>query len=51
MPAKSAKQYRLMQAIAHGSIKRSIGPSRSVAQEFIHKTSPSKRKSFMKDKK
>jgi len=48
MPAKSAKQYGLMQAAAHGSITGSAGPSRAVAKEFINKTPPKKRKLFMK---
>lgn len=49
MPAKSAKQYGMMQAIAHGtSIKGIGGPSKEVAREFIDKTSAKKRKSFAK---
>lgn len=44
MPAKSAKQYGLMQGVAHGNIK-GIMPM-SVAKEFIDKTSPKKRKTF-----
>jgi hypothetical protein len=43
MPAVSGKQYRLMQAAAHGKLK-SAGPSPEVAKEFISKTSPKKRK-------
>lgn len=47
MPAKSAKQYALMQAAAH---LKSLGgpnlPPPSVAQEFIEKTPPKKRKQF-----
>lgn len=51
MPAKSAKQYRFMQAIAHGATPRKgAGPSKEVAEEFIHKTSPEKRKQFAKKK-
>lgn len=45
MPAKSAKQYGLMQAAAHGNL-RGVGPSPEVAEEFIHKTSPAKRSQF-----
>lgn len=50
MPAKSAKQYRFMQMIAHGgkSNKKGIGPSPDVAREFVMKTSPEKRKQFAK---
>ena len=46
MPAKSAKQYRLMQAAAHGN--SSMGPSKEVAKEFIKKTPPAKRSLFAK---
>jgi len=48
MPAKSAKQYGLMQAAAHGSITGGAGPSRAVAREFVSKTPASKRKKFAK---
>lgn len=48
MPAKSGKQYRMMQAIAHGSSNHPAGPSKEVAKEMIHKTSPEKRKKFAK---
>jgi hypothetical protein len=49
MPAKSGKQYRMMQAIAHGtSNKQGIGPSVSVAREFIEKTPAKKRKEWSK---
>jgi hypothetical protein len=47
MPAKSAKQWGLMQAAAHGN-PRGLGPSEAVAKEFIHKTPASKRKAFAK---
>ena len=50
MPAKSAKQYRFMQAVAHGA-NIDTGPSKKVAEEFIHKTSKEKRKEFSKKKK
>lgn len=46
MPAKSPKQYGLMQAAAHGRLKGLGGPSPSVAKEFIDKTPSKKRKSF-----
>lgn len=48
MPAKSAKQYGLMQAIAHGSKTGLGGPSKEVAREFVDKTPHSKRKKFAK---
>jgi hypothetical protein len=49
MPAKSAKQYRFMQAIAHGSSNKvNVGPSKEVAKEFIEKTPAKKRSAFMK---
>lgn len=51
MPAKSAKQYKLMQAAAHGNLKSAAGPSPEVAKEFIHNTPSSKRKKFAKSKK
>jgi len=51
MPAKSAKQYRMFQAIAHGSSTKVGGPSPEVAREFIEKTSPKKRREFSRKKK
>lgn len=49
MPAKSAKQYRMMAAIAHGAkSKTGVGPSEEVAKEFVNKTPKEKRSSFMK---
>lgn len=51
MPAKSAKQYRFMQMMAHNPEKNksgSKGPSPEVAKEFIEKTSAKKRKEFSK---
>ena len=39
MPAKSGKQYRFMQMIAHSKHKlKGIGLSREQAEEFIHAT-------------
>lgn len=43
MPVKSAKQFRLMEAAAHGGLRGS-GPSKTVAEEFLAKT-PHKTKS------
>lgn len=44
MPAKTAKQYRAMQAAAHG--KGKLGIPADVAEEFIHKTPPETRSKF-----
>jgi hypothetical protein len=47
MPAKSSKQYRLMQAVAHGAEpKVKDGPSEGVAREIVEKTPPKKRAAF-----
>jgi hypothetical protein len=53
VPAKSKAQYRFMAMIAHGgkSNKKGLGPSKEVAEEFVHKTSPEKRSMFMRGKK
>lgn len=49
MPAKSAKQFGMMAAIAHGSKPQSgIGPSPEVAKEMVAKTPSKKRSAFMK---
>jgi hypothetical protein len=51
MPAKSAKQYRFMQMMAHSPERKrttGAGPSPEVAKEFIDKTSKAKRKQFAK---
>lgn len=48
MPAKSAPQYRLMQAALHGENLKKGGPSKEVAREFISKTPPEKRRMFAK---
>lgn len=52
MPAKSAKQYRFMQMMAHSpeKAKSRNGPSPEVAREFIEKTPASKRKQFARKK-
>jgi hypothetical protein len=50
MPAKSAAQYRLMQAVAHGSSTKKGGPSKAVAREFLAHTAPAKRKAYAKKK-
>lgn len=46
MPARSAKQYNMMQAIAHGAFTG--GPSKEVAREFIEKTPHETRSRFAK---
>lgn len=53
MPAKSAKQLRFMEGIAHGmKPNKGIGPSEEVAKEFIKKTPKAKKTLFLKkDKK
>jgi hypothetical protein len=48
MPIKSAKQFRLMQAAAHGGAGKG-GPSPAVAKEFLSKT-PHKEKSIFAKK-
>jgi hypothetical protein len=52
MPAKSARQYRYMQMMAHNPEKsrKGIGPSEAVAKEFIAKTPRDKRKEFSRKK-
>lgn len=47
MPAKSAKQYRLMQAAAHGASSK---VPKKVAEEFIKKTPKTLREHYMKTK-
>jgi hypothetical protein len=49
MPVKSAKQWRFMQAAAHGGLKGPQQVPEAVAKEFIKKTSPKKRRLFSKD--
>ena len=51
-PAKSAKQFKFFQAMASGAKKegKGIGPSESVAKEFIHKTPDKKKKMFARAK-
>jgi hypothetical protein len=51
MPAKSGKQYRLMQMALHSKDTKGIGPSKEVAKEFIEKTPEKKRSIFSKKKK
>jgi hypothetical protein len=47
MPIKSKKQFGLMQAAAHGSLK-GAGPSPEVAKEMLGKTSHMKKSAFAK---
>lgn len=46
MPVKSAKQFRFMEAAAHGGLKGMGGPSKAVASEFLSKTSHKKKSAF-----
>lgn len=49
MPVKSAKQFRFMQAMAHGKkAKKGIGPSPEVAKEFLEKTPHATKSRFAK---
>lgn len=48
MPAKSAAQFGLMEAAAHGHLRGMGGPSKKVAQEFLSKTSKKKKSAFAK---
>jgi hypothetical protein len=50
MPAKSAKQYKFMQAVLHGGSNKGFdaGPSKKVAKEFVDKTPKTDRSKFMK---
>lgn len=49
MPAKSTKQLRFMEMIAHGGkSNKGIGPSEAVAKEFVDKTPKKKKSMFMK---
>jgi hypothetical protein len=50
MPVKSAKQFRFMEAAAHGGLKKSTAPSKKVADEFLNKTSEKKKSMFAKMK-
>lgn len=54
MPIKSAKQFRLMEAAAHGGLNKGIGPSPEVAKKFLKETSHKKKSmfasSYQKDK-
>ena len=46
MPAKSAKQFRFMQAAAQGKTNKGVGLSPETAKEFIEKTPKKKRSMF-----
>lgn len=47
---KSGKQFRFMEAAAHGSLKHGAGPSPEVAKEMLSKESHSKKSMFAKEK-
>jgi hypothetical protein len=48
MPAKSGKQYRLMQLSKNSKVDNPMLPSKSVAEKFIRETPKKKRSMFMK---
>lgn len=48
MPVKSAKQFRFMEAAAHGGLKGMAGPSPEVASEFLDKTPEKVKSNFAK---
>lgn len=48
MPATSGKQYRLMQAAAHGGLRGPQQVDSAVAKEFVRKTPQNKRKMWSK---
>lgn len=49
MPAKSAKQFGMMEAIMHGSKMKGFGgPSKKVAKEFVDKTPEGDKHKFAK---
>lgn len=51
MPVKSAKQFRFMEAMAHGKkARKGIGPSKEVAEEFLSKTPHKTKSAFAKKK-
>lgn len=50
MPVKSGKQFRFMEAAAHGGLKGMAGPSTSIAKEFLDKTPEGTKSSFAKEK-
>ena len=47
---KSSKQFKLLEAAAHGGLK-SAGPSKKAAAEMLASESESKKKKFAKAKK
>ena len=52
MPAKSAKQFRMMAGIMNGNIKATGGmPSRAVAKEMVDATPSGLRSEYSKKKK
>lgn len=48
MPAVSGKQYRFMQAAAHGGLKGPQQIPEAVAKEFVRKTPKKERKMWSK---
>jgi hypothetical protein len=50
MPAKSEKQYKFMQAVAHGMKPKKGNLSKSIAKEFVRETPQTLRERFNKKK-
>lgn len=48
---KSARQFRFMEAAAHGGLKKSIGPSPEVARKMLSHESHEVKSRFAKKKK
>jgi len=53
MPGKihSSKQFRFLEAAAHGGLKNSVGPSKNVASKMLSHESHETKSKFAKKKK
>ena len=47
---KSAKQFRFLEAAAHGGLKKSIGPSKAVASKMLSEEDEKRKKKFARAK-
>ena len=47
---KSAKQFRFLEAAAHGGLKNAVGPSKAVASKMLSDEDESRKKKFAKAK-
>jgi len=47
---KSAKQFRFLEAAAHGGLKKSIGPSPEVAKKMLSHEDEKRKKKFARAK-